>query len=252
MTMDSHESGMNQGVNEAPATASAYPVPLAGAQPPFPAPPDIPADEPVISRMIDILSHPTSIPHYIAHLRGAKWSTIILLVLGLGILESVVTSLDTQVSGSSTGNLPGLGQLPSSWRIGVDAVARQLDGNHGNLLTAFVSFFLASGLYWLLAKLLGGRGSYLQSSWLFALIWAPISAVTTLLGLIPVLVLGLVATVVLGITQAVLTIFAMAAAHRLPVGKATVVVLIPLALGLVVTIGTVLVTIGTLTGSLGQ
>ncbi len=199
--------------------------------------------------MVDILTHPTNIPHYIAHLRGAKWSTIIWLVIGIGIFESVVTVIATQVSGSSMGNIPGLGQLPSSGQSGIDAVAR-LSGDHGNLLTAFVSFFLASGLYWLLAKLLGGQGSFLQSTWLFALIWAPISAAATLLGLIPIL--GVVAGVVLVIAQVVLTIFAMAAAHRLTVGRATVVVLVPVALGLALIICGLGVMAATLVGSLGN
>lgn len=231
MTMDPSMSGMSQGTDGAPSSASAYPVPSAVAEPPFPAPPDIPADEPVLSRMYDILTHPTNIPHYIAHLRGAKWSAIIWLVLGVGIFESVVTAVGTSVLGSSVGNVPGLGQLPSSWQAGFDAAAR---GSHGNLLTAFVSFFLASGFYWLFAKLFGGQGTFLQSSWLFVLIWAPISAAASLLGLIPVL--GLVASFVLAIVQAVPLIYAMAAAHRLTVGKAAVVVLIPFALVFVSTI----------------
>lgn len=249
MTMDSHQSAMNQGTDGAPSSASAYPVPPVGVQPPLPAPPDIPADEPVISRMIDILTHPTNIPHYIAHLRGAKWSTIIWLTLGLGILESVATFIGTQLYGSNVGNVPGLGQLSSSGQAGVDAVAR-LSGSHGNLLTTVVSFFLVSGLYWLLAKLLGGQGSFLESSWLFALISTPIIAASTLLGLIPIL--GLVAGVVLGIYQVVMTIFAMAAAHRLKIGKATAVVVIPLALVLVLAIGIAGLMAATLAGSLGH
>ena len=249
MTMDFHESGMNQGADGAPSSASAYPVPPVGVQAPFPAPPDIPADEPVIPRMFDILTHPTNIPHYVAHLRGAKWSTIIWLVIGIGIFESVVTVIASQVSGSSMGNIPGLSQLPSSERADAAAWA-SLSGNHGNLLTAFASFFLASGLYWLIAKLLGGQGSFLQSTWLFALIWAPISAAATLLGLIPIL--GVVAGVVLVIAQVVLTIFAMAAAHRLTVGKATVVVLVPLALVLVLVICALGVMAAILAASLGH
>jgi hypothetical protein len=249
MAMDSQKSGLNQGTDGAPSSASAYPVPAVGFQPSLSSPPDIPADEPVISRMVDILTHPTNIPHYIAHLRGAKWSTIIWLVLGLGILESVVNAIATQTFGSSLGNIPGFSYLPTSRQAGYDAVAR-LSGYHGNLLTTVVYFFLASGLYWLLAKLLGGQGSFLQNTWLCALISTPISAGATLLGLIPVL--GLVASVVLGIAQVVMTIFAMAAAHRLTVGKASTVVLIPLALGLVVTICALGVAATPVVGSTGH
>src|SRR6185312_11260527 len=111
-------------------------------------------------------------------------------------------------------------------------------------------FFRASGLYWLIAKLLGGQGSFLQSTWLFALIWAPISAAATLLGLIPIL--GVVAGVEIVIAQVVLTIFAMAAAHRLTVGKATVVVLVPLALVLVLAICALGVMAAILAASLGH
>jgi hypothetical protein len=227
--MDSHEGGMSQGTNGAPTSSSAFTGSVVDAQPTFPAPPDIPPNEPVISRIIDILTHPTNIPHYIAHLRGAKWSTIIWLVLGLGILESVVTSVSAQVSGSSTGNASGLGQRPSGWQAVFDAAAR-LSGSHGNLLTAVVSFVAVAGIYWLLAKLFGGQGTFLQTSWLVALIAVPINAMATLLGLIPVV--GLVAITVLSIYQVVMTIFAMAAAHRLTVGKSMVVVIIPLALEL--------------------
>ncbi len=249
MSMDFHESGMNQGTDGAPSSASAYPLPPMGVQPPFPAPPDIPSDEPVQARMYDILTHPTSIPHYIAHLRGAKWSTIIWLVFGLGILESIVSAISTQVAAPSMGNVPGLNNLTPGGHAAVDTLAR-VSGNHGNLLTAFVSFFLASGLYWLLARLLGGQGSFLQSTWLFALISVPITAATALLGLIPFL--GLIAGVALGIFQIVMTIFAMAAAHRLTVGKATVAVLVPFALGVVVTICALGFMVASLAGSFGH
>lgn len=249
MNMDPHTSGFNQGADGAHFSASAYPAPPAGVQSPFPAPPDIPADEPIRSRMFDILTHPTNIPHYIAHLRGAKWSKIIWLMVGLGLFESVVTAIGKQMSGSGTANIPGLSQLPSSGQADFEAVSR-LSGSHGNLLTVFVSFFVASVIYWLLAKLLGGQGSFLQTAWLFALITTPINAAASLLGLIPVV--GLVAGIALGVYQIVPTTFAMAAAHRLTVGKATVVVLFPFVFATALIICALGATAALLAGSLGK
>lgn len=222
---------------------SPYPAPPMGVQSPYPEPPYIPADEPVFGRMADIFTHPTDIPHYIAHLRGAKWSTIIWLVVGLGLLESVATAIG---SSSSTGNIAGLGQFSPNGRSVLDALSR-VSGSHGNLLTAVIGFFIVSGLYWILAKLLGGQGTFLQGAWLFALIWAPIATASTLLGFIPVL--GLVAGLGLAVLQVVMTIFAMAAAHRLTVGKATVVVLIPVMFVAVATICAVGIIVATVAGS---
>lgn len=249
MSMDPHTSGFNQNPDGAPYSASAYPTASAGGQPPVLAPQDIPADEPFLSRMYDILTHPTNIPHYVAHLRGAKWSTIIWLTVGLGLIESVATAIGGQMSSSGAVSIPGLSQLPLRGQAGLEAASR-LGGNHGNLLTALIGLFLGSFIYWLLAKLLGGQGSYLQTAWLVALITTPINAASALLGLIPVV--GLLVGIVLGVYQVIMTIFAMAAAHRLTVGRATAVVLIPLAFAIALIIFIIGASVAILAGSLGK
>ncbi len=97
-----------------------------------------------------------------------------------------------------------------------------------------VSFFIGQGIIYLLAKAFGGTGTFLSQGYTYLLISVPLGIISSALGLIPVL--GTVAAIGLGIYGIVLQIFSLMAVHRLSGGKATAVVLIPIAILIVLAI----------------
>jgi hypothetical protein len=88
----------------------------------------------------------------------------------------------------------------------------------------FVGFFIATGIYFLLAKLFGGRGTFLQYCYCFLLFSIPIIILSVASVFIPFI--GLLIVLALGIYQIVLMVYMTMAVHRLPGGRATLAVLI--------------------------
>jgi len=109
------------------------------------------------------------------------------------------------------------------------------------LLTAFTSFglivllpigfFIGVGIYYLIARAFGGQGTFLAQGYTSLLFNVPIGIISSLLSLIPIL--GGLAASALGIYAIVLNVLSIMAVHRLSGGKATAVVLIPVAVVLV-------------------
>ena len=150
----------------------------------------------------------------------ANWSDIWISLIGLGILTAItgaIAALYTvqtftipQGNGTTTTvHIPG----GVSWFtiIGVP-----------------LGFFIGVAILFLVAKIFGGTGTFLQQSYAMALFYVPIQAVTALLGLLPVL--GGIASIALGIYEIILAVFAIAASQRLTAGKSVAVVLLPAAI----------------------
>ncbi len=95
-------------------------------------------------------------------------------------------------------------------------------------------FFIGVGIYQLLARAFGGRGTFIAYSYSSLLYAAPIAIVTNVLNII-IALLGLPSAIAsslgigLGIYSIVLQVFMTMAVHRLSGGKATwVVLLVPI------------------------
>jgi hypothetical protein len=96
-----------------------------------------------------------------------------------------------------------------------------------SLVSVIAGFFIVVGIQYLLAKAFKGNGDFKQQGYSYLLFYVPLMLVSDVLGLVPIL--GLVVGFALGIYQIVLNVFSIMAAQRLSGGKATGVVLIPLA-----------------------
>ena len=97
-----------------------------------------------------------------------------------------------------------------------------------------LSFFIGQGIIYLIAKAFGGTGTFLRQGYTYLLISVPLGIISSALGLIPIL--GGFVAFGLGIDGIVLQIFSLMAVHRLSGGKATAVVLIPIAIVIVLAI----------------
>jgi hypothetical protein len=105
-------------------------------------------------------------------------------------------------------------------------------------------FFVSVGIRYLIAKAFRGQGTFLAQGYTNLLFAVPLGILSVLVSWVPLLS-GLV---VLGITvyTVVLHIFSIMAVHRLSGGKATAVVLIPLAVGILLMLVLIALVIGML------
>ncbi|MCL4836153.1 MAG: YIP1 family protein [Caldilineaceae bacterium] len=103
----------------------------------------------------------------------------------------------------------------------------------GIILTP-IFFLIGVGIIHLIASMLGGKGDFGRYAYLSAAISAPISIVNAFLGFIPVV--GGCVALLLTIYSLVLNYFAIKVAYSLTSGRAVVVILIPLALLIGITI----------------
>jgi hypothetical protein len=97
----------------------------------------------------------------------------------------------------------------------------------GSLIGTPIGFFVGQGVIYLIAKMLGGNGSYMEQSWVMSTFWAPILVLTN----IPIIggIIGLVAW----IYSLYLMYLALQPTHRMNSSKALTVVGILFAIGLV-------------------
>ncbi len=95
----------------------------------------------------------------------------------------------------------------------------------GALIIAPIFFLIGSGIYFLIARLFGGTGTFEEQTYLLAASAAPITIISGLVGIIPLL--GGCVGFLLAIYQIVLNYFALKVTHGLTSGKALAVVLIP-------------------------
>jgi hypothetical protein len=93
-----------------------------------------------------------------------------------------------------------------------------------------VGFLIGSGIYFLIAKLFKGTGSFEEQTYLLATFTAPIMVINAAISIIPFL--GGCVGFIIAIYQLVLTYFALKVSHNLTSGKAIGVILTPILIGL--------------------
>jgi Yip1 domain len=155
----------------------------------------------------------------------AAWNIVWVQLLALSIIGGVSLFLIFQLV------LPGaLSSMINSNSSAAGAIAI-IEG--AAVVIAFIwiillplGFFLTAGIYYLIAKAFGGQGTFLAQSYSTTLFYVPMSIVGSVTGVIPFL--GSLAGTAVFIYNIVLGVYMMMAVHRLSGGKATVVVLLPI------------------------
>jgi hypothetical protein len=102
----------------------------------------------------------------------------------------------------------------------------------GNAIGAVVGFYIYLGIVYLLGRAFGGTGNFGELAYDISLFSAPLTAVGSLLGLIPVL--GGIAALILGIYQIYLTYLGIQSGMNLPKDKAIIVMVIIFLIGLAI------------------
>lgn len=145
----------------------------------------------------------------------------------LGFLASLTSTRFIPVSTSSSGVNMGAFQ----------AIAT--GASFSAIITIPLFFFIGMGILYLIAKAFQGQGTFLQQCYTALLFRVPLGILAALLALIPFV--GWIIGIAIGIYEIVLQIFAIMPVHRLSGDKATAVVLIPIAIGVVLFIVVVVI-----------
>ena len=182
--------------------------------------------EDVLRRWQAVLLQPT-LEKMESQKQGVNWPTVWYSLLGLALVQTVVSLLERAgfLFWNSMMSSPQLVHYMQSsgmrnlmaWNPGSSA----LEAFAG----AFIGFFLMTGLIYLVAKALGGAGSFLEQTYLLALIYVPLQLIASVAGLIPGLG-GLIA-VAATVYMVVLLVMAIASLHQLTISTAIVVVILP-------------------------
>lgn len=104
----------------------------------------------------------------------------------------------------------------------------------GFMPLTIIGFFISTGILYLIAKAFRGQGTFLAQGYANLLFSVPLSIISGLAALVPIL--GFIVGFGIGIYSIVLNIFSIMAVHRLSGGKATAVVLLPVAIVFVLAI----------------
>ena len=152
----------------------------------------------------------------------ASWD-IVWVQLAIFTVISVITSL--VIFNFTMPASPGMNASPQSMQI-----IRTFSGLFplSYIILTPLSFFIGTGIYYLIARAFGGQGTFLAYCYSYMLFYVPLGIVSLILSMIPFLnYLGFA----VGIYEIVLLVFMTMAVHRLSGGKATLAVLIlPIAL----------------------
>lgn len=168
----------------------------------------------------------------------ANVTTAIIWMAIYGAVSAVIGVISGLIfAGTINSTLPALleqANLPPAEAAQAEQVLRIFTGGGLGLATGFASlvnivvvplmFLIGVGVYFLLAKMLGGNGDFGRYAYLNAAFAAPLGILTTLLSLVPFA--GCISPLI-SIYSLVLVYFATKAEHQMSSGRAIWVVLIP-------------------------
>lgn len=160
-----------------------------------------------------------NVPAFDAQLPSANWQAVWIGLAILGLVRGVTSAIGAAFASAVTIN--NHVYLPSS----------PASSFFSGLFGVFIGFFIGVGILYLIARLFGGIGSFLGYAYLISLFYVPLGIVSAVFGLLPII--GAIIGLLIGIFEVYLAIQATASAHRLPMDRATWVVLIPVIIAFV-------------------
>jgi hypothetical protein len=187
----------------------------------------------LLHRWQAVLVNP-SVATFDAQRTSANWPAIWYSLLGLAVVQAVI-ALFQRAEAFYWNTMMASPQVDQYMRnMGIRNMA-QMNPSIGAIsafFNAFLGFFVMAGLVYLVARMLGGGGTFLEHAYLLALAYVPLQMIASVMGLVPVLG-GLVAAAVI-IYMLVLIVMAISAAHRLTIGSSIVAAVLPVLVAVVV------------------
>jgi hypothetical protein len=176
------------------------------------------------NQYIKVLTKPSA-QSFAEEMGKADWGIVWVQLLALAVLGTILGIIRGAINLSATA-----ASNPFATTSGFNPaalLALTVGGSAFSFISVPLFFFILVGIQYLLAKAFQGMGSFLTQSYTTLLFWVPINAASYILGLIPIF--GAIAGFALSIYSIILNVYAIMAVHRLSGGRATAVVLIPIA-----------------------
>ncbi len=172
------------------------------------------------SDYIKVLTHPSA-QTFAGEIGKASWGIVWVQLIGYAVIAAILGFLNSLISSSRLNTTTTSGISPSAFTALLGGLS------FAYIIIIPVAFFIGMGIFYALAKAFGGQGTFLQQSYATLLFQVPLGILTSLIGLIPIA--GAFIALAIDIYLIVLQVFAIMGVHRLSGGKATAVVLIPVA-----------------------
>ena len=161
------------------------------------------------------------------------WRTVsIIIAAALGYVGSLMGLGNVQAQFEQM--IASRGDIPPEMQQALSQVATLMTPANLGIMTvlgivfSLIGFILLCLLYHVIAKMFGGQGSLGTFSYLSAGVWSPVSIITAVLGLIPLI--GSCLGALVGIYGLVLSFFAIKTNYRLGDGRAIIVLILPVLL----------------------
>ncbi len=166
----------------------------------------------------------------------ATLTTALIWMLIAGVIAALLGFIQAAVTaGAAQGTIAqflATANLPPETRVALEQMLNSgvlsiLGGGASltSIIMVPIGFLVGTAIYFVIAKLLGGTGDFGRYAYLNAAFGAPLTILSSLLSVIPVL--GCI-SIFIGIYQLVLTYYSTKVEHNLTSGRALIVVLLPL------------------------
>ncbi len=172
------------------------------------------------NQYIKVLTKPSA-QSFAEEMGKADWSMVWIQLLILALIGTILGLIRGAIGMAGSSFVTNNNFDPAA------IIALTVSGSTFSFIAVPVSFFIVVGIQYLLARAFQGQGNFLTQGYTYLLFTVPLNLVSYLLGLIPIF--GAFAGFALFIYGIVLNVFSIMAVHRLSGGKATGVVLIPIA-----------------------
>jgi len=178
-------------------------------------PPPVPAGlRDIWRKWLNVTTRP-GIASFTRELPTANWRDILLSLLGLGFLFAITSYFSKYSIAQIVGIYRWNGEVANvpipRWAASMTHIVLQP-----------LVFFFVAGLLFIVAKGLGGKGTFLEHAYAMALFYVPLSIVIVVLNYVPVI--GSTAITILNLYELVLLVLGLVASHRFTVGRSALVV----------------------------
>ncbi len=172
------------------------------------------------NQYINILTHPSP-QTFAAEIGKADWGIVWVQLIFYAVIAALLSFAGSLISPFNTSNINSSGVSAAAFTAILGSIS------FAYIIIIPIFFFIGMGIIYGLAKAFGGQGTFLQQCYATLLYEVPLGILDSLVALIPIA--GGFIAIAIGIYQIVLQIFSIMAVHKLSGGKATAVVLIPVA-----------------------
>jgi hypothetical protein len=184
-----------------------------------------------------VLTRP-SMNRFVEEKGKARWGIVWIQLMSLAIIDAILQSISLLISPNNVNSLTGVNNISPSMLQSITIITVFLL----QLVLTPVSFLAAGGILYLIARVFGGRGTFLEQIYATLLFGVPLVILSYLLLLIPVTSGWL--PYLPHLYSLVLFVISLMAVHQLSRGKAIAVILIPISILLVlVLVGTIILAV---------